>query len=262
MSMSNLKSNCLSLSTTLNHWFEPLFATSPINSVTLERYHHAGELEICSSHVRSLDYYLTYKIHDAFYDGWDIDQYYDGYFVEASLKRNIIAQEYNTYLEKKFGLNNVFFICKRKDTYTDFYILTTNERAGLNFYFNNLVFLEKITHLFARRLENEKKEKDFYKYKINECKVKYSPFSNEPDFSHFDIIQKWKFQANEAINHHPLNALTPREIDCVKLLLKGYTAKEIGRYFGISSRTVETHCKNIKAKLHVRSKKEIIQYFD
>ena len=53
--------------------------------------------------------------------------------------------------------------------------------------------------------------------------------------------------------------LSNREKDCLALTLKGYTAKNIAKELTISHRTVEDHLKQIKLKLNVSSKQELIQ---
>jgi DNA-binding NarL/FixJ family response regulator len=55
-----------------------------------------------------------------------------------------------------------------------------------------------------------------------------------------------------------LYALTPREIDVLQLLIKGYSAKMIASDLGISFDTARSHLKNIYAKLHVNCGKEAI----
>lgn len=52
--------------------------------------------------------------------------------------------------------------------------------------------------------------------------------------------------------------LTSRETECLFLLVRGKTAKEIGKFLDISSRTVESHIENIKIKLNVSSRSQII----
>lgn len=52
--------------------------------------------------------------------------------------------------------------------------------------------------------------------------------------------------------------LTRRETECVKLCVRGKTAKEIGLLLGLSSRTVECYLENIKNKLNVTSKNDLI----
>lgn len=52
--------------------------------------------------------------------------------------------------------------------------------------------------------------------------------------------------------------LTPREIDVLNLLIKGYSAKMIANDLEISFDTARTHLKNIYLKLQVNSGKEAI----
>lgn len=51
---------------------------------------------------------------------------------------------------------------------------------------------------------------------------------------------------------------TSRESECLFLLLHGKTAKEIGVFLNISSRTVETYIEHIKIKLNVSKRSEIV----
>jgi DNA-binding CsgD family transcriptional regulator len=52
--------------------------------------------------------------------------------------------------------------------------------------------------------------------------------------------------------------LSNQEIKCLRLLLRGMTMKMIARCLGISPRTVEHYLENIKIKLNVNSKPELI----
>ena len=52
--------------------------------------------------------------------------------------------------------------------------------------------------------------------------------------------------------------LTPREIEVLQLLIKGYSAKMIAKDLNISFDTSRSHLKNIYQKLHVNSGKEAI----
>jgi DNA-binding CsgD family transcriptional regulator len=53
--------------------------------------------------------------------------------------------------------------------------------------------------------------------------------------------------------------LTNREIQCLRLHVRGQSAKEIAMTIGLSRRTVEHYLENIKKKLRVSSKTELIQ---
>lgn len=54
--------------------------------------------------------------------------------------------------------------------------------------------------------------------------------------------------------------LGPRELEIVQLLAEGYTSPQIGRKLHISTRTVESHRRNIMKKLGVHSLAEITKY--
>jgi DNA-binding CsgD family transcriptional regulator len=54
-------------------------------------------------------------------------------------------------------------------------------------------------------------------------------------------------------------SLTPREQECLEHTVKGYTAKQIAKKLAISPRTVEEYINQIKLKLDVGSKQELIQ---
>ena len=53
-------------------------------------------------------------------------------------------------------------------------------------------------------------------------------------------------------------SLTPREMDVLRLLIKGYSSKMIAAELNISFDTARTHLKNIYPKLHVNCGKEAI----
>ncbi len=57
------------------------------------------------------------------------------------------------------------------------------------------------------------------------------------------------------------NQLTPREFECLLILSKGLSAKEMARILNVSNRTIENHIMNIKEKLDVRSTIEVVSIF-
>lgn len=55
--------------------------------------------------------------------------------------------------------------------------------------------------------------------------------------------------------------ITLREKECLELMDKGYTAKEIGQELLINHRTVETHTNNIKHKTGLYFKQDLIKFY-
>lgn len=54
--------------------------------------------------------------------------------------------------------------------------------------------------------------------------------------------------------------LTPREIDVLRLIVQGYTNRQVGEELKISVRTVEGHRANLSGKLGLRSRVELVRY--
>lgn len=54
--------------------------------------------------------------------------------------------------------------------------------------------------------------------------------------------------------------LSPREIQIVQLIAKGFTAKEISKLLSLSTHTVYTHRKNVMRKLDLSSSSELVLY--
>ena len=58
----------------------------------------------------------------------------------------------------------------------------------------------------------------------------------------------------------PVEVLTPRENDVLRLIVQGYTNRQIGQELNISFRTVEGHRSNISDKLGLHSRVELVRY--
>ncbi len=58
----------------------------------------------------------------------------------------------------------------------------------------------------------------------------------------------------------PLETLTPRETEILKLLVEGYTNRQVSEHLNISIRTVEGHRANISDKLGLHSRLELVRY--
>ncbi len=55
-------------------------------------------------------------------------------------------------------------------------------------------------------------------------------------------------------------SLTPRELDILRFLVRGYTNRQIAESLGLSVRTVEGHRANLMGKLGVSSRVELVNY--
>ncbi|WP_369546574.1 response regulator [Bacillus velezensis] len=71
-----------------------------------------------------------------------------------------------------------------------------------------------------------------------------------------EILSQWMTSESKKIS----SVLTVREKEIVRLIVLGYTNKEIANELSISFKTVENHKTNIMQKLELDSKHELIQY--
>ena len=58
----------------------------------------------------------------------------------------------------------------------------------------------------------------------------------------------------------PAEALTPRETEVLRLIVQGYTNRQIGTELNISIRTAESHRSNLSDKLGLHSRVELVRY--
>ena len=72
------------------------------------------------------------------------------------------------------------------------------------------------------------------------------------------LIQEQPQSANAG--HESIEPLTPREIDVLRLIVQGYTNRQVGEELKISVRTVEGHRANLSGKLGLRSRVELVRY--
>jgi len=63
-----------------------------------------------------------------------------------------------------------------------------------------------------------------------------------------------------AIPEPSVESLTPREIEVLRLIAKGYTNGQIAKELSLSVRTVESHRANLMGKLELRSRVELVRY--
>jgi len=72
------------------------------------------------------------------------------------------------------------------------------------------------------------------------------------------IARKLMAQLAGRAENRPIETLTPRESDVLKLAARGYTNKAIGAQLHLSDRTVQGHLANIYGKLHVATRTEAV----
>lgn len=73
-------------------------------------------------------------------------------------------------------------------------------------------------------------------------------------------VMKIMVKANQADSKHGKTELSKREIEVLAMVGHGLQSKEIGKELFISSTTVDTHLRNIRTKLQIASRMELVVY--
>lgn len=118
----------------------------------------------------------------------------------------------------------------------------------VNSYLNNVSTLQKFISYYKNTTENLIAFSDKPKLERADRVVPETSFSQQTD-KNSDSYLKFGFE------------LSKRQWECLQHLSTGKSAKEIGNSLEISCRTVESYITIIKAKLGIKSTKELIDYF-
>ena len=131
---------------------------------------------------------------------------------------------------------------------------TPSDIGAYNYYINNLPYLEDFIIYFNQAAENIIDLSEASKLAYFTKKVAIDPFEkylNPPAL----------FSRERLVLLKDLQSLTKRELECLSLLGKAKTAKEVGNILGITYRVIEKYRDNIRSKLKLPYKKDLINYY-
>ena len=151
-------------------------------------------------------------------------------------------------LSNLFKVHNPFNIFYKTKDYIELigFACDKPQFQAVNLYFNYLPVLEK----FAAKFKKEAK----IIIKQAENNLIILPKRT------FDIDYQLSVPKVGSINEN--NILTKREQECLSVLSKGMSYKEISSNLFISQRTVEEHINNIKSKTGLNSRSQLIKFYN
>lgn len=74
------------------------------------------------------------------------------------------------------------------------------------------------------------------------------------------LIDERQQRADLAAHNDPYRQLTDREREILKLVVEGYTAREIAGILVVSPKTVEWHKSNLMSKLNIRNMADLVRF--
>lgn len=200
-----------------------------------------------------------------------------GYVLSSMLDE--AAQKVFTFARNYHDIDHVITITKKGKSDVEFYHFGGPRQMITlpNFYLNNIDLLERFIVYFhekAHSLVHEAHKHRIYHSKDgalstedNLLAMKQLCLLDKHSTVRQQFLEQLQLKNYHLIHHDQKVAVSKREVDCLRELLKGLTAEEIGRKLFISRRTVETHFSHVKDKLQCSTKSQLIgklrqNYFD
>lgn len=151
---------------------------------------------------------------------------------------------------KRFNVDQILeWIDHKEDGTVDMFGFATlcGQAEKVNFYFNNLELLKRFTYEFKDQASGMLKQ------------VFAQPISIP---GHNKLISDLSPETNIClpVNFEQQVKLSRREYQILRAICMGHTAKKIAQLLDLSHRTVESYIANIKNKLGIQSKVELVKY--
>lgn len=164
---------------------------------------------------------------------------------------------YMASIKENFRIDNLFAYADKHEHYIDVFWFGSDEKNDgmVDFYLNNMDIIKNYSHYFIEEASDL--------IKTAEKKRIIIPTVLKDDYN--DAFQRIKNLSQQAAKFDVAGnevLITPREMDCLRFLKKGFTAKMIAAQLKLSSRTVESHIEKIKRKLNCHSRAQIMTLLD
>lgn len=176
-----------------------------------------------------------------------------GYALWLNLKSQEILQD----AKDNFSIANGLTLIRRSEHEVEFYSFATSpENIGiLDFYINNMQFFASFIQYFKdhassiiAKAQNEKLQlASLEPTAVKEMKQSY--LDNQLN------IKRYFIDPDQDLY------LTKREFECIKHVAKGKSIKEIAGLLCLSPRTIRFYIENIKEKLNVSRKSDLVNFF-
>ncbi len=165
--------------------------------------------------------------------------------------------------------NGLTFMRYNEDSVELWWFASQKDNLNIHsFYKRNIGILEKFIHYFNAQIGSVLDLKDpqyLSRYihgvdDINILKCNTSDIAEQLKIKQFlDAIHQQSLKINTS---NGIVQLTPREIECLKALSEGNTAKDIGKLLNISNRSIEKYFENIKTKTGSGFRKDLIDLYN
>jgi DNA-binding CsgD family transcriptional regulator len=238
-----LESNHISLTsaTDIEEIITPLKKYGIIFFMYVRSYTDGSRIRL-STHPHHLKAWYENK----WYRDGNIDAHPKLYADQFALHSTLPNQNPIQWVQEHFAIAHGIYLIRPNDGFTEFFnFASTPENHNIiNFYLNNIDFLKKFSDFFKDKAQAIIKQSEQYKIITPFHDIAIKPCQSV-DLTQIELAAK-KIK------------ITSRQSECINLLLKGATAKEIAKRLKLSNRTIESYIDNLKTKFHAHNKTDLI----
>lgn len=236
----------------------PLFETFGFNGLYFQIILPNGTFATLSPNVDLLHhYYLEEKLYKQNPFIVQSQHVQSGMFFDKEINHSRF-QEAQTSLEKATGINCFMRFVKHENGYCKQFGFGKPSDANMNtLVLNELPLIRRFMHYFESELQDIILECRENSVDISDAlqPALLKPINNFiSDNAKSKFLRKCGYQQTFGYER-----LTQREIECLKIYIKGISANEMSVILGLSNRTVESYLANIKNKLHCGDRSSLIQ---
>jgi DNA-binding CsgD family transcriptional regulator len=165
-----------------------------------------------------------------------------------------------THAKEKFDENYGLSIIRSVDRVARFFFFASRNDCPnmFDFYINHLYLFRRFASYFEEMIKDEVCKAQLYAFTLREMTLPYAPaMIQKEDIDSF--MRETEFKPSQLLHPSLGNIhLSSREWECLRLTGKHWSCLEIAKHLNISTRTVETYVEQIKNKLGLMKKTEII----
>lgn len=237
----------------------PLHSHFRITCVDYIKIHNSGKFCYLCTHPECAEYYAAEELYysDPYFRHPSTHQ--TGVFTMESLGTDEFKNN-NLKVSNKFNLHSPLVLSERTEESVEFFCFAgENSDALQTLYLHHLPLLKLFAVHFKKQLNlilQEMTEESFSLIDLQgDCfyeGVERSYSINEQSLHDYLIALGKKREVQQA------SSLSPRERDCLKLLIHGNSAKDSALELHLSPRTVESYLENIKNKLGCNNKRDLL----
>ena len=236
---------------------KPLFQNTAIKFFNYARYYKSGTAFTFSSNVGWHEYLIS-----------DAGLLKTAENIFTSVDNGIFLWSIRSDIAVKIARNNfqIDYPIAFVKNYEKFYEIASfgaalGDDKILEFYFNNINFLEKFIFYFRDKASNliAIADKDSNRFSIPEFPSDSVVLAGKKIMEEKtqSILLDTKINKFFFYDNNEFKYLTRREVECIVYLLRGKTAKKIGTILNISPKTVEEYIGLAKKKLNCYSRSQL-----